>query len=218
MVTSILNVMNYNNNNNVYATETFIWVLSYLEYNKKTLKLFNNKHKLTLYTLWVNRLKKKMGELNAFIALNNWGYTDENIFCDEIINNFDYFQACKYFEKYMQFIIPTKIKKLSKRQQRGAELYKNGIRSISIDEGYNVVETDDIRLLVIRDKDNANPMVYIMTGSWNEKQINDLRCVYAYENKSNYFKASPILFSTCVKEPERFYSTQKDDIMNNVAV
>lgn len=206
----------YNGDTAIWAINSFAYVLDCLSSNKKQLKLWQQSHREKLYKMWMDRFNKKRGAYNVKCYCIKYGYTDAESFCNAIIDDFEYLQALPQLSTYINCIIPEKEKKLSKRQMRGKDLHDRGIIvSMSIETANTIILEEGERLLVIRnnkEREWTTPLVYIMNGPWDEIKIRDYRSVYAYETDSNYFEASPILYETCVEDPDRFYKTNPNEI------
>lgn len=198
--------------------ESFDTVLKYRQYAKKQFKLFDKKHRQLLFESFIKNLNYKIGDTVTISILNSYGITSADVFCDELIENIDYIQAHRYFKDHADVLIPAKAKKLTKRQQQGKALVDAGMTHMTMAEVADYESQDENeRLLVIRNRYGlTEPLIYTFEGSWDELAIRSFRMEYAYVTGSNYYEASPILYSTCIKDPERFYKTCQDEYNDDI--
>lgn len=188
----------------------------------RSIKMYKDDKREELWEKFKNNMQYQTGYNIATITkiLAEYAIVDANTFADAIIDNYDWLQANPRISMYMgclditQPVANMTKKKLTKRQLAGKDLYDSSerYRGMSIKKAKRYVKNNKNeaeRLVVVRNRwGNTEPAVYVMHGPWNELEVRKFRMAYAYKTCSNYYEASPILYSTCIDDPDRFYMTK----------
>lgn len=154
-----------------------------------------------LFTALCNVLKKYFSYNELYAFLKSYDIQSSEKLADAIIDNMDYLTAVVKLDLH-NF---TYTKKMTRRERLAKEIFDE-----YDDHGENpykdeVSEDNKERTLVVRTHYGTHkPLMYTFEGKLTPEKCSQIRMMYYYETKCNYFETRAILYSTWINLPEEY--------------